>query len=80
MDRLLNTREGNILISILWGLGLAFLFFKQACVGDCIVLSAPRLDETGNNVFSQEDSCYNYKTYPVNCNSVKGEAPLQQKK
>lgn len=71
MNRLLNTKEGKILISVLWGLGLAFLFFKQTCTGDkCIVYSAPEYSVMEEGVYSHDknkDSCYKYKTFTVEC-------------
>ena len=71
MNRLLNTKEGKILISVLWGLGLAFLFFKQTCSGDqCIVYSSPEYKVVEEGVYAhnkEKDSCYKYKTYTVEC-------------
>ena len=70
MDRLLNSEEGNIVISILWGLGLAFLFFKQTCNGDnCIVYSAPDIKKMHSDIYAHKNknTCYKYKTYTVDC-------------
>ena len=83
MDRLLNSKEGNIVISIIWGLGLAFLFFKQTCNSDnCIVYSAPDVSQVNKNIYSHKlndkNTCYKYKTYTVDCN--KKEQPLKQQK
>lgn len=71
MDRLLNTREGRIMISVIWGLGLAFLFFKQTCKGEnCIVYSAPPIDDITKNIYAHKNNvneCYIFKPYSVNC-------------
>ena len=76
MDRLLNTDAGNIIISIIWGLGLAFLFFRQTCKGEqCIVLTAPPLD-INKNVYSHKDNlktCYQYIPYSVSCDKSKNK-------
>ena len=81
MDRLLNTREGRIMISVIWGLGLAFLFFKQTCKGDnCIVYSAPPIDDITKNIYSQKNNvneCYIFKPYNVNCDKTK-DKPLKK--
>ena len=83
MDRLLNTNEGNIIISIIWGLGLAFLFFKQTCKGEhCIVYAAPPIDDMKNNIYAHKDNaseCYKYKPYTVNCDKSKTQ-PIKNKK
>jgi hypothetical protein len=77
MDRLLNTREGRIMISVIWGLGLAFLFFKQTCKGDhCVVYSAPPIDDITKNIYSQKDNpseCYVFKAYNVNCEKTENK-------
>lgn len=69
MDRLLNTNEGKILISVIWGLGLAFLFFRQTCKGEhCIVYSAPPIEDIKKNIYSNKDKgCFMFKPYSVNC-------------
>ena len=75
MNRLLNTDEGNVIISIIWGLGLAFLFFKQTCKGEhCIVYSAPPIIDMKRTIYAHKDNvneCYIYKPYTVNCNKSK---------
>lgn len=68
MDRLLNTQEGRIMISVIWGLGLAFLFFRQTCKGEhCVVYSAPPVIDITKNIYSHKKECYKFKPYTVNC-------------
>jgi hypothetical protein len=68
MNRLLNSPSGKIIISILWGMGLALLFFRQTCDGpDCIVLKAPPKsikDET----YLHDSQCFQFTPYSVTCN------------
>ena len=84
INHLLNSREGRIIISVIWGLGLALLFFRQTCRGeDCLVYSAPPL-EIRSNVYSHHhnvQNCYKYRPYTVDCNKSKGNPIklLQQK-
>jgi hypothetical protein len=75
MNRLLNTEQGKIIISVIWGLGLAFLFFKQTCKGDhCVVYSAPPAN-THENIFALEDQCYQFVPYNVKCEKSKRPIP-----
>ena len=58
-----NTNTGRILISLIWGFGLATLF-KKTCRGDrCIVKSGPSPRDIENRVFTYqglEGSCFKY--------------------
>lgn len=79
MERLLNTSQGKVIISVMWGLGLAMLFFRQTCRGtDCIVYSAPPL-EVEKDIYSQGDSgldaCYQFVPYNVNCKKSNNVIP-----
>ena len=75
MNNLLNTKEGSIIISVIWGLGLAFLFFKQTCKGEqCIVYSSPPIKDMSNNIYAHKNNvseCYKYVPYTVNCDKSK---------
>ena len=67
LDRLFKTREGRIIVSIIWGLGLACLF-KKVCTGrDCIVFKAPDPKYMTNNVFYHNTKCYKYTTETTKC-------------
>ena len=42
VHNLFQTRLGQILVSFIWGIGLALLFFHQVCKGpNCVILKAP---------------------------------------
>ena len=45
MLKLLESKTGVIMMSILWGLGLACLFRKVCKDRDCIVYHAPNMEE-----------------------------------
>ena len=45
INDLISSRQGVIIISIIWGLGLSALF-RKVCKGrDCIVIQAPNTKE-----------------------------------
>jgi len=63
-----KSENGKILISIIWGLGLACLF-RKACKGrDCIVVKAPNPNYIKNNTFKHDDKCYQYIPQSTDCN------------
>jgi len=62
VDDFTNTTQGRIIISIIWGLGLATLF-RKACKGrNCIVIKAPDPDNIKNKIYAFQNKCY--KFYP----------------
>lgn len=65
---LLSSDEGKIIISCIWGLGLASLF-RQVCKGrQCIVIEGPKPDEMDNKIYGFEGACYKYSAKNVSCN------------
>ena len=66
-DKLLKTRQGRIIISIIWGLGLACLF-RIVCVGrNCIDYKAPDPKQIIQNIYSHNSKCYQYKIETTKC-------------
>ncbi len=65
--RLLDTREGQIIISLILGLGLAALFQRVCIDGNCVIIQGPPLEEVENKIFKQEDKCYRYKAENTTC-------------
>ena len=65
-----RSRTGVIIISIIWGLGLATIF-RSVCVGkDCVVVKAPDAKEVSSNTFSFGDNkCYKFDTVESKCTS-----------
>jgi hypothetical protein len=68
--RLLDSREGQIIISLILGLGLAALFQRVCKDGNCIIVQGPPLEEVENKIFKQEDKCYRYKAESTKCNTT----------
>mgnify|MGYP007063509283 CR=1 FL=1 len=67
MLKVLKSPIGRIIVSILWGLGLACIF-RKACKGrDCIVLKAPSPDVISKKTYMFNDKCYTYSVMPTNC-------------
>jgi len=74
-DRFANSSTGMIIVSVIWGLGIAALF-RRACKGrSCIVIKGPDPDTLRSKSFKFNDKCYQYSTYPVSCKS-QGNIPV----
>jgi hypothetical protein len=71
MLSLLDTKYGQIIFSVILGLGLASLFRKVCEDGNCIVIEGPPLDKVENKVFQQEGKCYVYKSQSSSCKKTK---------
>jgi hypothetical protein len=69
--RLLNTPTGQILISILLGLGLATLFRKTCADDKCIVFNGPVIEDIEEKTFKHNDKCYKYTSEAGRCDSTK---------
>ncbi len=66
-ERILKTRSGRILISMIWGFGLACIF-RKVCVGrNCIVYKAPSPDLMTNNIYLHNSKCYKYDVETTQC-------------
>lgn len=67
IQKLLNTKTGSIIISILLGLGLAAIF-RRACKGNnCIVVKGPNVQETTKYVYKLNNNCYKYEPVHSEC-------------
>lgn len=65
--RILYSKHGRILISILLGLGISSLF-KRVCVGrGCIVLTAPNPNEIKTKIHKFGNKCYKYTPLETKC-------------
>ena len=63
----IKTKRGRILISIIWGLGLATLF-RKVCIGrNCIIYKAPNPQEMSDHVYSHDGKCYTYNINTTKC-------------
>jgi hypothetical protein len=63
----LASPTGKIILSIIWGIGLATLF-RQACNGrDCIIVTSPHLSDVQGKVYKFQDKCYTYEPSARSC-------------
>lgn len=71
LKRLLNTFHGQIVLSIVLGLGLASLFRKVCTDKNCIHFNGPVLTDLNEKVYKHGDKCYKYSTYADTCDKKK---------
>lgn len=64
---LLKTSQAKIIMSIIWGLGLATLF-RLSCKGrDCIIFKAPDHTLINGKIYKYDNSCYTYDVNHTKC-------------
>ena len=75
IKNLLEHPTGQIVISILLGLGLATLFRKVCNGNSCVVIQGPKLSDVTQYVYKVDKSCYKYTPSITDCkyNSIKEE-------
>lgn len=77
-DKLLKSREGKIIISIILGFGLA-LMFRRSCKGrSCIIYNAPDPNIVKEKTFHFDGKCIKLKPTAVMCpKKFKGDVHLE---
>ena len=77
MNKFFNSKNGQIIISIIWGLGLAALF-RKVCEGrNCIVIKAEKPKKIKDKIFKYENSCYKYYPEAINCDKNSGKEMVE---
>ena len=77
LDTVLNNRPGQIILSVILGMGLAIIF-SRACIGrNCIVVRGPNPAVMDNKIYKFNDDCYLFKPNMISCdkdsNKIKTE-------
>ena len=71
LTRLLSTKFGRIMISILLGLGLATLFRKACKDKSCLSFNGPVISEVDGKTYQFGEYCYKYELMPSKCDPIK---------
>lgn len=64
---LLESKAGQIIISVILGLGLATIFRKACKDNSCVVVKGPPLKDVDKYYYKLEDDCYKYTPYATKC-------------
>ena len=67
MDRILKSREGIVIISIIWGFGIASLFRRVCRENNCIIVKGPNSDNVRKTIYRNRKKCYRFNPYVVKC-------------
>jgi hypothetical protein len=67
IDNVMSSDFGQILISVILGLGLASFFRKVCKNGRCIVVKGPKLDDIKKNVYKIDNECFKYTPQATTC-------------
>ena len=79
INRMLNSKEGKTLISILLGLGLACLFRQAIKSENNLIFNGPILDEVEGKIFKQGSKCYKYEIKNDKFNDTKKVVEITKK-
>jgi hypothetical protein len=63
----MRSQQGKILISIIWGIGIACLFFKTCKGRSCITIKAPRQEVVSGMVHHHNKSCFEFQSKESEC-------------
>lgn len=66
----MQSKRGNIVVSIILALGLASILrlsFKNA---NMIIINGPPVEQTDGKIFSFDNKCYSYKTIMTSCKDM----------
>lgn len=63
----LDTETGQIMLSMILGLGLAALFQRTCTSADCTIYQAPADNKINGRIFTQNDNCYKYEKEIIEC-------------
>tara|TARA_B100000700_G_C14671981_1_gene681249 strand:- start:457 stop:684 length:228 start_codon:yes stop_codon:yes gene_type:complete len=67
ITRIMDSKIGVNLISIILGLGLASLFRKVCRNKDCVIIKGPELSSIKDKIFKYDDKCYKYEPVATTC-------------
>ena len=71
IKRLIHTPMGQIMLSMILGLGLASMF-RHVCHGkNCITFNGPVISEIDGKIYKFGETCYQYRTKHVKCDAKK---------
>ena len=67
----LQTKNGNILFSIILAFGLASIL-RIACENsNIVIIKGTPIENVQHKIFSFDNKCYSYKTVNTSCNNLK---------
>ena len=68
LQKAIHTKWGQIIISLILGLGLASLFRKACNELNCLNFTAPKTSEVEKTIYKHANECYKFKALSKPCN------------
>jgi hypothetical protein len=76
LSKFFHTESGKYLMSIILGFGLATLF-RTVCKGkNCLIMTAPPLDEIKDKIYKHQGKCYKFTSVTTKCDEKKQNVPV----
>ena len=69
ISNLLEHKLGQIIVSVILGLGLAALFRKVCDDNNCLIIKSPPSSEINGKVFKSNNKCYKYTPEVTTCST-----------
>ena len=63
----INSKNGQIILSIILGLGLAAVFRKVCAGNNCVVIQGPKKSDIEKYYYKMNSDCFKYTPYPAPC-------------
>ena len=73
IQKVMHTKLGQILISIILGFGLASIFRRSCKDAECFSFFAPKPSEVEKKIYTHGGNCYSFRTETLPCSS---ETPI----
>lgn len=67
--KLIQSKLGRFIVSVILGLGLATLFRKSCKSKECTIFLAPNISSIKDDVYSFDSKCVKYKEKAVKCDN-----------
>jgi hypothetical protein len=77
VQRLLNSKMGKIIMSIILGFGLATLFRKVCTDKNCLVFNGPVISDT--DIYKHDEKCIQYSVESTSCNNSKKTIDIEKR-
>jgi len=70
LEKLVNSKTGKVVASILLGFGLASLFRTVCKDKQCLKFHAPPLEKINDKIYKNGEKCIKYNSVPTKCSSM----------
>jgi hypothetical protein len=64
---LLESDKGTILLSVIFGIGIATIFRKECLNNNCVIITSPTSTEMQRYQYKIGEKCYEFKKKTVKC-------------